>query len=250
MRLLCFIALLLLLPSLAYAQIISVGIAEVLKIEILGLEYNSVIESGEPLKVSFELSNIGSIGFRARARLDIFNQSNLLESVWSSEEDFPPSKGYRFNLYYPINSEGKFKARVRIYYANEIEEIKSFDFRVKKIITPEKVFEITSFTTYEKEIEFILKSNRTLENILIVPFCPRAWVCEQKKLGSIKANETTKVTLFYEPSLWRESSIKINVFTEDGKYATTENFTMRRVGFLRQFIHDFSKFFRYFSIFL
>ncbi|MDI6826312.1 MAG: hypothetical protein QMD36_03940 [Candidatus Aenigmarchaeota archaeon] len=250
MKILSLAIVILLLPSVAYAQVIRVGIQEVLKTEVLGLEYNSLIENGEPLKVSFELSNTGSVGFRARVRLDIFNQSNLLQTVWSGEENFPPGTGYRFNVYYPIHSEGKFKAKVRVYFANEIEEIKSFDFHVKKVIVPEKSFDIMSFRTYKEEVEFMLKSNKTLENVLIVPVCPTGWVCEQKKLDRIKGNETKKITLFYEPSLWKESGITINVFTEDGKYGMTEAFMMRRVGILRQFLHDFSKLFGYFSIFL
>lgn len=251
MKILSLIIVILLLQSVAYAQFIGVGVSEVLKTEVLGLEYNSLIENGEPLKVSFELSNIGSIGYRARVRLNIYNRTNLLQTVWSSEENLPPGIGYHFNVYYPVNSEGKFKARVRVYYANEIEEVKSFDFQVKKIISPKNTFYITNFRTYKEEVEFNLRSNETLENILIVPTnCPTGWVCEQKKLDGIKENETKKISLFYNPSLWKESGITINIFTEDGKYGTTETFVMKKVGFLSQFLHDFSKLFKDFSIFL
>jgi hypothetical protein len=251
MKILLLAILILLLPSVSYAQVIGVGVSEIMKMEILGLEYNSLIENGEPLKVSFEVSNIGSVGYRARIRLDIFNRTNPLQTVWSSEENLPPGVGYHFNVYYPVNYEGKFKARVRVYYANEIEEVKSFDFQVKKTTPPEKSFSITNFMTYKEEVEFNLKSNETLENILIVPTnCPTGWICEQKKLDKIRENEINKISLYYSPSLWKESGITINVFMEDGKYDTTETFMLQKVGFLRQFLHDFSKSFRYFSIFL
>lgn len=245
MKILPFIIIILLLPSLVYAQIISVGVSEILKTEILGFSYNSLIENGEPLNVSFELSNTGSVGYKARVRLDIFNRTTLLQTIWSNEENFPPGKNYRFNVYYPVTSEGKFKAIVRIYYAKEIEEIKSFDFQVKKTIIPENVFSITDLNTYEKEIEFNLMSNKTFDNVLIIPTnCPIGWVCEQKKLDKIKGNEINKISLFYEPSLWKESGITINIITEDGKYGTTEGFVMKRVGPFKQFLHDFLKLFR------
>jgi len=245
MKTLSLAIIILLLPSVVYAQVINVGVSEVLKKEVLGLKYNSVIENGEPLKVSFEFFNPGSVGYKARVRLDIFNRSEILQTLWSSEEDFPPSASYHFELYYPVNYEGKFKAKIRVYYANEIEEIKSFDFQVKKIISAKKTFEITNFRTYKDEIEFDLMSDETLENVLVVPTnCPIGWVCEQKKLDKIKVNETKKVTLFYESSLWKESGISINVFTQDGKYVMNEAFSMKRVDFLRQLFHDILKLFR------
>lgn len=248
MRILPLIIVILLLPSLAYAQVVSVGVSEVLKMEILGLEYNSLIENGEPLRVSFEVSNTGSVGFTARVRLDILNQSNLLQTVWSNEEAFPPGTDHRFNVYSPVNLEGRFKARVKVYFANEIEEVKSFDFRVKKVIIPEKPFDIERFRTYNEEIEIRLKSNRTLENVSIVPICPIGWICEQKKLDIIKENEIKDIILSYESSLWKESGITIYIFTDDGKYGTTETFIMKKVDSFSQFIHDFLKLFRHFSI--
>jgi hypothetical protein len=224
------------------AQEVKVGVLEVLEVEPLNLKYNSLIENGEPLKVSFELFNSGSAGYKARVRLDIFNKNNLLQSSWSNEEDFVPGATHHFDIYYPVNIIGNFKAELKIYFANEIKELKSFNFQVKKITLHENPFYIENFNTYEKEIEFNIISNKTLDKILIIPTnCPIGWVCEQTKIEKIKENELSKITLYYEPSLWKESDIAINVLTEDGKYITIKSFTLRKVGMFKQFLHDFSR---------
>lgn len=246
MRLLFFLFIIILfLPILVNTQEIKIGIKEVLDIQTSGFSYNSLIEKGEPLKVSFELFNSGSTGYRARVRLDIFKQNNLIQTVWGSEEDFVPGVTHHFDIYYPVNIAGNFKAELKVYFANEIKEMKSFNFQVKKTTPPDNTFQIKYFNTYEKEMEFNIISNKSLEKVLIVPTnCPMGWVCEQKKLEKIKENELNKITLHYEPSLWKESDIIISVLTEDGKFITTEPFTLRRVGTLKQFLHDFSRTFR------
>jgi hypothetical protein len=233
------------LPIIVNTQEIKVGVKETLEIEALGLKYNSLIENGEPLKVSFELFNVGSVGYKARVKLNIFNQSNLLQTVWSNEKDFAPGITHHFDIYYPINQVGNFKVELKVYFADEIKELKSFNFQVKKTTLPENTFDMRDFNTYEKEIEFKIISNKTLEKLLIIPTnCPMGWICEQTKIERMKENELNEITLSYEPSLWKESDITINVLTEDGKYLTNKPFTLRRVGMLRQFLHDFSRIFK------
>jgi len=233
------------LPIVVNAQETKVGVKEVLDIETLGMKYNSLIENGEPLRVSFELFNSGSVGYKARVRLDIFKQNDLLQTVWSSEENFVPGVAHHFDIYYPVNLVGNFKVKLKVYFANEMKELKSFNLQVKKTTLADDTFDIKDFTTYEKEIEFNIVSNKTLEKVLIVPTnCPMGWVCEQTKIERIKENDLNKVTLLYEPSLWKESDITINILTEDGKYITTKSSTLKKVSALRQFFRDFPKIFK------
>jgi hypothetical protein len=241
MKLLLFLIItIIFLPIIVNSQEVKVNIKGTLDIEALNLKYNPLIENGEPLKVSFELFNSGSIDYKARVRLDILKQNNLLQTVWSNEEDFVPGATHHFDIYYPVNLVGNFNAELKIYFANEIKDLKSFNFQVKKITLPDRAFDIKNLNTYEKEIVFNIISNKTFEKILIVPTnCPIGWICEQTKIEKINENELNKIKLYYIPSLWKESDININIFTEDGKYITTKTFTLKRVGILRQFLHDF-----------
>jgi hypothetical protein len=237
------------LPIIINAQEIKVDVLEILDVEVQGLKYNSVINNGEPLKVSFDLFNSGSVGYKARVRLDIFKQNNLTQTLWSNEEDFFPGVSHHFDIYYPVNMIGNFKAVLKVYLANEIKEMKPFNFQVKKTTLPSETFDIKDFNTYEKELEFNIISNKTIEKVLIIPTnCPLGWICEQKKIERIKESDLSKIELSYEPSLWKESEITINILTEDGKYITTKSFTLKRVGTWKQFLHDFIRIFnKYYS---
>ncbi len=236
------------LPTIIKAQEIDVNVIEIIKINILGLKYNSLIENGEPLKASFELFNSGSVGYKARVRLNIYKQNKLMQTLWSSEEDFAPGVNHHFDMYYHVNLVGSFKVELKVYVADEIRELKSFNFQVKKINPSNNTFNIKDIKTYEEEIEFNLISKNNLENILIIPTnCPLGWICEQKKIEKIKQNEPVEIKLFYKPGLWKENQITINILTEDGKFIKAENFNLKRESTFNQFIHDFIKLFRKYS---
>ena len=240
MKLLFFLITIFIFLSIAVnAQEIKVNVIETLKIEALGLKYNSSIENGEPLKISFEVFNTGSVGYKTRVRLDIYKQKELIQTLWSNEEDFIPGVIHHFDIYYPTTQVGNFKAELKFFFANEIKELKSFNFQVKKVTLHENIFDIKEIETYENEIELKIISNKTLENVLIIPTnCPIGWICEQTKIEKINSNELSQINLPYESNLWRDSDITFNILTEDGKYITTKSFTLKKVGNFKQFLHD------------
>ena len=242
------IFILLFLPYLSYSQEVKVGVKEILESEITSLKYNSLLESGEPFKVSFELYNSGSVGYRARVRLDIINQTNLYYTGWSEEKSlWPGSSGYFEVYWYPVNITGSLEAKVMIYYANNIKELEPIKFKIVGIGNPEKDIEITDFKTYEDRIVVGLKSNKELENIIIVPSgYPYGWIFEQSKIDKISKGEEKKVELKYESTIWKETEVMIHVFTEDGKHYTSKSFLMQiekpNVNILSYFIKIFKIF--------
>ena len=239
---------LLFLPYISYSQEVKVGVKEILESEITSLKYNSLLEPGEPFKVSFELYNSGSIDYRARVRLDIINQTNLYYTGWSEEKAiWPGSSGYFEVYWYPVNITGSLEARVRIYYANDIKELKPIKFKITGISKLEKDIEIIDFKTYEDRIVVSLRSNEELKDIIIVPSgYPYGWIFEQSKIEKIGKDEEKKVEIKYEPTIWKETEVMIHVFTEDGKYYTNKSFLMKKeesnVNILSYFIKIFKIF--------
>lgn len=224
----------LLILSISKAQMVDVNIQEVIEVEAINIDYNSTITDGRPFKVSFELFNPGSVGYKTRIRLDIFDQDNLIFTGWSNEEYFFPGNRRTYGLYWhPLDLEGKFKASIRIYFINKIKKIKPIKFEVKPVEkTPENAFDILDFRTYDEEVELLVKSNRTLENIGIVPSnYPTGWIFEQTKIDKLESGSIKKINLRYEPSLWVQGDVTIGIFTEDGKYYTSKSFTMERETF-------------------
>lgn len=229
-----------LILSISKAQLIDVNIKEIIEVEATSIDYNSTITDGKPFKVNIKLFNPGSVGYKARIRLDIFDQDNLIFTSWGEEEYFYPGNQKIYDLYwYPLNLEGKFKASVKIYYANEIKKIKPIKFEVEPVETPpENVFEILDFRTYDDEVEFLIKSNRTVENIVFIPSdYPTTWIFEQAKISKLEDGNVEIINLKYEPSLWKQDDITMNIFTENGKYYTSKPFTLERETFFWKHVY-------------
>jgi len=221
------------------AQTVGANIKEIIEVETTRIDYNSTITDGKPFKVNIELFNSGSVGYKARIRLDIFDQDSLVFTGWSYDKYFFPGNRGIYDLYwYPSNSKGEFTASVRIYFANEIKKIKPIKFEIKPAEkTPENVFDIIDLRTYDEEIELLVKTNKTIENIAVIPYAyPNGWIFEQTKINKLQSNKIDIANLKYEPSLWKESGVTINIFTEDGQYYTSKSFTLKReVSFWRHF---------------
>ena len=249
---LLFVIILISILSVSNAQVIEIGVKETIDKEIGPLSYDqSVVDN--PFKVSFELFNSGSTGYNTRARMDVFKEDKLLFTGWSKEYSLNPGIRSNFEIYwYPPNLTGDFTGRIRVYYANEIEDLDPIEFEIKNEIVPEDVIEITDFRTFEEEVMFEISSSQSLDNVIIIPSNhPLGWIFEQKKIEKLNKNERKELEIYYEPTLWKSSDVTINVITEDGKYYTSESFTLERVGLLRQFLYDFSKLLsRYLSIIL
>lgn len=229
---------LLLTPFLIEAQLIELRIKEIIDKEVGPLMYNKSISNG-PFLVSFEIFNSGSVGYRARARMDVYKDKNFLFSGWSKEYSLNPGMRSKFDIYwFPVNLTGNYKAKIRIYYGNEMDDLKSINFKLKNIITPKDVVEITDLETYDDEIVFNIKSDQNLNNVLIIPSdYPLGWVFEQEKIENLEKNEKKQIVIPYEPALWIETPLTINVITGDGQYYTRGQFSLEREGKFSQFLH-------------
>jgi len=244
------IFLILFLPYFTNAQEVKVRIEEILQSEIIGLKYNSLLEPGEAFKTNFDLFNSGSIGYSARVRLDILNQTELYYTGWSEEKSLWPGSSAYFEVYwFPANLTGDFQARVMIYHANEIKELEPIEFKIVGIGKPEKNIEITDFETHENLVEVRVKTNKELKNLVVVPSgYPYGWIFEQSKIESISRGEEKKVELKYEPTIWEPINVTMHLFTEDGKHYSSELFMMERKKPSVSFVSYFIEILRIFSI--
>jgi len=237
MKKILFMLFILLLISIANAQLIKVNIAEVLNGNITSLVYNPNMNTNL-FKITTEFFNTGSIGYKARARLDIFSQSNLLYTAWSKEASLIPGVKSSFDMYwYEPNMTGNFSGRLRVYYANEIKE-SEIRFKIKNFTISQDIFEISDLRTYDNYIKFSLKSPQTLSNVIVFPSkYPLGWIFEQTKIEKLNQNDKISVALPYQPSLWIPNEVTIAVVTEDGKYYSSKTFTLVKEEGLLKYIH-------------
>lgn len=219
--------------SIVTAQVIHVDIVETLNVTISAISYPKITNGA--FKITTEIFNTGSVGYRARVRLDVFDQHNLLYRGWSSETSLSPGARTSSNIYwYEPNRTGNFKGRLRIYYANEINETE-INFEVRDLPTTQDIFEISDFRTYDDYIKFSLKSPQTVKNIIaFVSDYPIGWIFEQTKIEKLEQNDKISVSIPYQPSLWVPSEITLSIVTEDGKYYSSKSFNLaKEEGFLK-----------------
>jgi len=219
------------------AQVIKIEVAEVLSGNITSLVYNPSIDTNI-FKITTEFFNTGSIGYKARARLDVFSQSGLLYTGWSKEASLVPGIKSSFNIYwFEPNITGNFSGRIRIYYANEIKELE-IKFEIKNFTISQDIFEISDLRTYDNYVKFSLRSSQTVNSVIAFPSkYPLGWIFEQTKIEKLNQNDKISVSLPYQPSLWTPSEVTIAVVTEDGKYYSSKTFILVKEEGLLKYVH-------------
>jgi hypothetical protein len=208
------------------AVVIKITVEEVLDLGEF-VNYNSEI-SNEVFKITDELYNKGSVGYVGRLRLDIFNGTKIIHTSWSSEAKLQPGEKKSLYIYwYNPSIKGNFSARIRTYYANEISE-KNFNLSINNDVITNNPFKFLKVRVYENEIRIFLTSNEDLKNVIIdFSNYPISWIIEQKKID-IRKDEIAKVEVNYKPDLWFEKSVKVTIFTEDGKNFGEYEFTLKK----------------------
>lgn len=229
-RIAILIFLLLFFFSFGRAAIIDVEIPKSLEGNVSSFSYDS---SKDIMKFRFEFYNTGSTAYKARFRLDLLNNSKIFFTGWSDEKVLMPGDRKNFEIYLYSNSTGNFTLRSRVYFGNEIQE-KIFSLEKKGSFSPEDVFEIENFRTYDDFIVFDVKANKTAKDVVILPHdFPLGWVFEQKKIDFLNENEKKSVAIKYHPTVWVEGKISLIVASDGGKYKTEKIFEMKKeVGIL------------------
>jgi len=211
--------------SVANSTIIEVEVPQSLFGNFTSFSYDS---SKDILKFWFEFYNSGSTAYRTRIRLDVLNDSKIVFTGWSDEKVLMPGDRKNFEIYWYTNSTGNFSARARAYFGNEILERK-FSLEKKNSFSPEDVFEIKNFRTYDDFIVFDIKAKRNAKDVVILPSdFPLGWVFEQKKIDFLKEGEEKTVAIDYHPTVWSEGKLNLIIASNEGRYKTEERFEMRK----------------------
>ncbi|MBN2102346.1 MAG: hypothetical protein JW716_05750 [Candidatus Aenigmarchaeota archaeon] len=187
------------------------------------------------------LYNIGSIGCLTRVRFDIYNSTNeeVFDTVWS--EEFPMEAGsyYTFETYwYPYNISGNFYSKMRIYQCNDIFEGPVSGFSVdntvanetKKIdFLEEEILEVKKAANTESYIELEITAIEDLENLIFhTEDYPFGWIFGDKKIDKINKGEIKYLRINYDPEIWRETDISINIFDEENNYFSSKKIFLEK----------------------
>ncbi len=223
----------LVLIGISHSAVIKVGIIRDIKGNISSITYDN---SSNIVKFSIEFYNTGSVPYKSRIKTEIFNNSQLIFNGWSQEKDFMPGNKEIYDIYWYTNYTGKYFAKLKAYFGNEIKEYKKFGFSIDKSVTSEDIFEIKNLRTYDNYLIFDLQSKEDVKDVVIIPneyiF---GWIFEQKKIDNITKDSSKLVILNYYPTLWMSSNVTLAIVSDNGKYYTEKTLEMKKheglVGF-------------------
>lgn len=238
--LICFVYLFL-FTKIALSTAIGVGILETLEGTTISIAYDN---STNIVLFSTEFYNSGSVGYKARMKIDVYDKGGKIFTGWSKEEEMVPGIKKMFDIYW-FGGAGKYSAKLESYFANEKTEYREFDFNINKQLSSKDVFEIHDLRTHDNYLVFDLKSSQDAQDVVIISSGYIAgWIFEQRKIENIKANISRTVSLNYYPSLWRPSTINISVVSNGGKYYTEEMVKLEKIDGLSGMFYSIIDFFR------
>jgi hypothetical protein len=215
------VLLLILLPTVGAIEV-NVGIIRILLGKISVLTYRA----DNMLKLTTEFFNSGSLGYKARARLDVFNESKTIFTGWSSEKILKPGMHTSFEMFWVPNINGNFTGRVRFYYGYEtLESNMTFSLTKKEC---KNVFEVMNIRTYDNYMTFLLRANETVNNTLIIPSgYPVTWIFEQVRLDKVDG-QITRISVPFIADVWEPTDMTMTIATEDGNYCAIRRFDMQK----------------------
>jgi len=221
-----FILCFLILAQIAFSSLIEVDISEDVKSDIIHEVINT---SFNAVNFSTEIYNTGSVPYDARARIFVYSENKLIFSGWSQKEDMMPGDKKTFNMYWYASSPGNYESKLRVYFGNEIIESEKEEFQIKDSLEPEDVFIIESFRTYDDHVVFDIVSKRDVENVIIIPSgYVSGWIFEQKTIKNIKKNVINTISINYQPTVWKPTSLKISVMAENGRFYSEKIVEMKK----------------------
>ncbi len=212
---------LILLPAVGALEV-NVDIIRILLGKVSVMTYHA----DSMLKLTTEFFNPGSLGYKVRARLDVFNGSKALFTGWSSEKILKPGMHTSFEMFWAPNINGNFTGRVRFYYGYEtLESNITFSLTKKEC---KDAFEVMNVRTYDDYMTFLLRSNQSVNNTVIIPSgYPATWIFEQVRLDKVDG-QITRVSVPFVADVWEQTSVVMIIATENGKYCAVRRLEMRK----------------------
>ena len=241
-----FTILLLVIPGVSAVDI-KIDVLEVADGRIVAPENMSV--SGI-MELNSEFVNIGSTAYKARAKLDVLKDSDIIFTGWSDEKEIFPGERADFQIYWFIpDTHEELEGQLSIYHANMIKKYEPIPLSITTAAPTDDPFHIYDFRTYDEYVRFDFNSVKNAEDVtFFVSNVPVGWVFEQKKVDLVRENRDIEVILPYKPSIFSPKEITLVAVSDDGAFYTEKQFVMKKEEGLsyhfNAFVDSLKNFFR------
>lgn len=189
---------------------------------------NNTITTEEHLqKYLISWENIGSVSCKTRAGVYIFkaNSTGNLSAfdniydieyiAWSQEYDTAAGRILTIELNSPL-PEGKYIAKVRVYYCNEVLEFGPYNVTVsKRADFDNNTIKISHIDYFDNYIEFKATADRNIDKVYAYPLnYPFGWIIEQN-YTKIEAGKESTIRIDYQRPAKQEGNVKIRFASND-----------------------------------
>ena len=122
-----FLSILFLICPLVFGTSINVKVVGVLDSIVKKMDHVQLDNDGynAVLTTSYDVFNSGSIAYAARIRLDIFNGSEEITSIWSREYRLNPGQRDTIDLYWYEPSEANLNVKSILYRAYDVVDLEN-----------------------------------------------------------------------------------------------------------------------------
>lgn len=213
-----FIVFLILSASFVYAPPIYISVSGKIQAGVDYVNYSASVD-GAPQVILMNVENTGSAGCVVKVRADLYKDSVFLKTTWSEVEALEPGGTFLFHNCWMADVAGDIRANISVYQCYERFEWGQMSFNVVNSTVHESDnFFVSETKNSQDEINLTIMSNKTLENVLIIPYeYPLGWIVEPQRIERIDAGEVKTVTIKYHSSTWHARTIVFDIVTEDGR---------------------------------
>jgi hypothetical protein len=189
----------------------------------------SVEEHNGLLTAKAELYNSGTVGYAARARLDIYEGSGGRFTAWSGEKVLMPGERSTYLLYWFSGEGANLTASMGFDCATEHEEAGNYSVAMGSVAA-ENPFSILNAVTYADRVRVETISSKDLGEVhaYVSDYVP-GWLFEEASASSIKAGKRFFLDIPYSTGVFVNASVTINLADESGSYYAASPYAMRRV---------------------
>ncbi|MBN2518299.1 MAG: hypothetical protein JXB14_05620 [Candidatus Altiarchaeota archaeon] len=178
-----------------------------------------------PFRFLITWENTGSVGCDVVLRTDVYakeaEKKSHVYTAWS--ESTPIESGATGNIeaYWLPGEPGEYEANLSIILCNNFLQVLQANISINESQgTFEKApFEVLRVENDEKQVEFEVKSEEDLEELIIIPTkYPLGWRVDSKAFRNIGGDEPKILSLDYEPGIKGEKEITFELLANGGKY--------------------------------
>ena len=203
---------------------ISVGVGKSLGCET---RYFNVSTSGGYLDARIEVYNSGTTGYEAGARLDIMKNETVIFSAWSDKKVAMPGDRRPLGLHWFSASDDEVDARMTVYCGTESVVTERRHASLKAAST-EDIFQVYNIRLYGDRLKFQLRSSRNIsEAAIMISNYPPGWMFQEPIAQNLVQGRHAEVSIPYDPGVFYEDQININIIGDNGRYYTSTTYDMK-----------------------